>query len=445
MSLPINIDALIHGKAIEWERLEFKKGWNPNDVMQTMCAFANDINNWGGGYIVIGIEEDDGTPILPPKGLEQNQIDRIQGKVLEVAYKITPSYIPIIQPLEYQDKFIIILWCPAGDNRPYTSPNNIGKDAQRHSYIRSGSRTIIAKGDQLRRLNELASRIPFDDRVNNAAQINDFNLSIIQSFLHEVRSNLVNEITHLSIAELCRKLHIAKGSNEDLKPVNVGILFFTKEPEKFLNRCWIELVWHKDDSGGNYVEKYFKGPLHFQIRAVLEFLKNNIIMEMVHKIPGKPEAERYYNYPFEALEEVISNAVYHKSYEDEKPIEIQVWSDKIEVLSFPGPVPPVNQQILREERRIIARDYRNRRIGDFLKELSLTEGRGTGFPTIYKSLERNHSPEPDFRTDEHCTFFLSVIRTKITDIPSDQDKIPIINDLDDVIAFCDQYSYQAVD
>ena len=45
MSLPINIKDLIHGHSVEWERLEFKQGWNPEEVIHTMCAFANDLNN----------------------------------------------------------------------------------------------------------------------------------------------------------------------------------------------------------------------------------------------------------------------------------------------------------------------------------------------------------------------------------------------------------------
>jgi len=49
MTLPINIDSLITGRSIEWERLEFKEGWNPVNTLHSICAFANDINNWGGG------------------------------------------------------------------------------------------------------------------------------------------------------------------------------------------------------------------------------------------------------------------------------------------------------------------------------------------------------------------------------------------------------------
>ena len=57
MALPINIEQLILGKVVEWERLDFKQGWNPEDVLHTTCAFANDIHNWGGGYIIVGVEE----------------------------------------------------------------------------------------------------------------------------------------------------------------------------------------------------------------------------------------------------------------------------------------------------------------------------------------------------------------------------------------------------
>jgi len=41
---------------------------------------------------------------------------------------------------------------------------------------------------------------------------------------------------------------------------------------------------------------------------------------------------------------------------------------------------------------IVARDYRNRRIVDFLKELDLTEGRGTGFPKMNKKMDETMAP-----------------------------------------------------
>ena len=54
----------------------------------------------------------------------------------------------------------------------------------------------------------------------------------------------------------------------------------------------------------------------------------------------------------------------------------------------------------------MARRYRNRRIGEFLKELKLTEGRSTGIPKIIKSMRTNNSPHPIFDTDDDRSYFL---------------------------------------
>ena len=56
--------------------------------------------------------------------------------------------------------------------------------------------------------------------------------------------------------------------------------------------------------------------------------------------------------------------------------------------------------------RFISRRYRNRRIGEFLKELDMTEGRGTGIPKILQAIEKNDSPKPIFHTDEDRSYFV---------------------------------------
>ncbi len=157
------------------------------------------------------------------------------------------------------------------------------------------------------------------------------------------------------------------------------------------------------------MEKTFTGPLHVQLRQALEYLRTNVIREEVRKVAGKAESDRFYNYPYQAVEEVLANAVYHRSYEHGSRIEVNVRLMQIEVLSFPGPLPPLDHTTLRQQRRIVARDYRNRRIGDFLKELHLTEGRGTGLPTIYHHMEQNGSPAPRFETDQDRTYFLAIL------------------------------------
>jgi ATP-dependent DNA helicase RecG len=77
MALPIHIPDLFTGTVVEWERLEFKTGWNPEATLHTLCAFANDLHNWGGGYLVVGVAERDGKPVRPVVGLEPGSLDRI--------------------------------------------------------------------------------------------------------------------------------------------------------------------------------------------------------------------------------------------------------------------------------------------------------------------------------------------------------------------------------
>lgn len=58
--LPVNIQEFISKRIIEDERIEFKASWNPEAVLHTICAFANDFHNLGGGYLIVGIEEKTG-------------------------------------------------------------------------------------------------------------------------------------------------------------------------------------------------------------------------------------------------------------------------------------------------------------------------------------------------------------------------------------------------
>ena len=114
MSLPIAITDLLHGQSVEWERLEFKKGWNPIEVLHTMCAFANDFHNLGGGYILIGVDERDGRPVLPPAGLSPEQADHIQKDLLNLGNSaIRPPYHPLPAPYEVDGRLVLVLWAPA--------------------------------------------------------------------------------------------------------------------------------------------------------------------------------------------------------------------------------------------------------------------------------------------------------------------------------------------
>ena len=82
MSLPVNIKLLLEQRIVESTRIEYKTDWNPEAVLHSICAFANDIDNCGGGYIVLGVEERDGRPVLPVCGLPAGRIDHINKELV---------------------------------------------------------------------------------------------------------------------------------------------------------------------------------------------------------------------------------------------------------------------------------------------------------------------------------------------------------------------------
>lgn len=91
-----------------------------------------------------------------------------------------------------------------------------------------------------------------------------------------------------------------------------------------------------------------------------------------------------------------------------EPIEVRVLPDEIEIVSHLGADRSITRKGLAEY-RVFNRRYRNRRIGEFLKEMHLTEGRNTGFRKILNALEANGSPKPLFETDDDRVSFTSTI------------------------------------
>ena len=439
MALPINIEQLFDGATVEWERIEYKKGWNPNEIMHTVSAFANDINNWGGGYIIIGVEDNNGKPILPPYGVNEDTVDKIQKELLNYCNLLKPTYFPIVVPIIYKDKYIIVIWVPGGQNRPYKAPKDFySKQKDYKFYVRRYANTVPAKEKEEKELYNLAGNIPFDDRICFNAEVSDFKVSLIKEYLYDVKSDLYDKVTDIQVEVLSRQMNIIEGSQEFIKPKNIGILMFNDEPQKFIPMCQIELVHFLETSADDvFIEKVFTGPIHEQIRNVLKYIKNSIIKEKVIKLSDQAEAIRVFNYPYPAIEETIVNAVYHRSYEERNPIEIRIDKEKIVIVSYPGPDKSIRKEDI-DKGEVIARRYRNRRIGEFLKELKLTEGRSTGLPKIIKSMRINKSKKPIFETDEKRTYFLAKLYINSYFLNQDkaQDKAQDKMDLKKLEALC---------
>ena len=145
------------------------------------------------------------------------------------------------------------------------------------------------------------------------------------------------------------------------------------------------------------------------IQVTLNYMRTFVIREHIIKPNDRAESMRVFNYPYQALEESIVNALYHRDYMEREPVEITIEPNLISILSFAGPDRSISMEAIQQARRLKSRRYRNRRLGDFLKELNFTEGRSTGIPTIQDSLEKNGSAPARIITDEDRTSFLMEI------------------------------------
>ncbi|WP_197911856.1 AlbA family DNA-binding domain-containing protein [Kineobactrum salinum] len=144
---PINLHDLLHQRTIESERIEYKSGWNPESILHSICAFANDFHNLGGGYVVIGLKEKDGQPALPPIGLLPEQIDNIQKDLLNLGNSaIQPPYHALTATYEVQGKLTLVLWVPGGETRPYKARVSLSaKKSDWAFYIRKHTSTVRAR------------------------------------------------------------------------------------------------------------------------------------------------------------------------------------------------------------------------------------------------------------------------------------------------------------
>lgn len=406
MKLPINFENLLKAGTIEDERIEYKSGWNPEPILKTICAFANDFRDLGGGYIVIGIEAQDGIPSLPPKGVSSKEIDKMQRELLNISKLIEPSYSPIAVPAQYQDKAMLVIYCPGGNYRPYKCPVNLKQKSNKVYFIRQQSSTVKASHKIELELIQLNQRVPFDDLMNMRATINDLELGLIRSFLGKVKSDLFESSATMPFIELLKRMNLVERTQETYYPKNVALMFFNPNPHQYFPQTQIDVAYFPDGLGSdNFTEKIFKGPIDQMLIHALRHIDSNFIFECVQKEPNKPEANRFYNYPYQAIEEALCNAVYHRSYQIREPVEVRILPDRITIQSFPGPDHSASQQQI-DGLNFISRRYRNRRIGEYLKELKLTEGRGTGIPKIKRVCTENGSPLPIIHTDQQRSFFV---------------------------------------
>jgi len=406
MELEFGIEDLLNKRRIESDRIEFKTGWNPDDIYRSVCAYANDYDNQGGGYIVVGVKEVNGIAVRPVVGVDEDKLDQIQKDMLGYNRKLIPAYFPKTIIEKVDGRYVVVLWVPTSEMRPHKGPEHVTvkKDGMLKYFIRYNSNSTVATSDQERELIEMSSRVPFDMRPNPDATMDDISLVLLEEHLKTTGSKLAKELRNLGAEAVLQQMQLLAGPPENLKLRNVALMMFCEEPDRFFPYTEVDIVKFPNGSvkdPNNFIEvPAIKGSVPTIIRRTMEKLQDMVIEDKVTKVPYQMEAIRRFSYPYQALEEAVVNAFYHRDYLSYEPVHVEIEPECIHIISYPGIDRSISMNDIEKGERFRTRMYRNRRLGEFLKELDLSEGHCTGIPTIQDELEKNGSPRAVFRTDE---------------------------------------------
>lgn len=262
-------------------------------------------------------------------------------------------------------------------------------------------------------MRELANRVPFDERGNQSITIDDISGVRVYEHLKNIGSKLVDDFGRKSLYEILDEMDLLVGPVENRQIKNVAAMMFCDHPEKFFPVTQVDIVHFPEGSIENpdvMIEApRIIGPVPKIINETLSYLRTNVIKQRIKKPSDNEKSVKVFNYPYQAFEEAVVNALYHRDYMEREPVEITIEPTHIDILSYAGPDSSISAEAIKEAKKLKARRYRNRRLGDFLKELGLTEGRATGIPTIQKHLKLNGNNPAVIETDDDRTYFLMTI------------------------------------
>ncbi len=397
MAIPIRIGRLIGLGRAGSHLAEFMAEPEPSAILHTICAFANDILNAGGGYIVIGAEPVPETQDIRITGIAPDSADAMLLKVRKISRLIEPFYEPKAEIVTHEGKIVIVIRCGGGRGRPYTAPEKSdAPESVRRCYIRRQGRSVQASPDDEKELWLVSLDTPFDERPCIAAAPSDLDEELIRDCLRKSVSPLAVNSGEKTLSALADDLDLPDGLPGEERPRNAAILMFGKDPQKYFPQAVIRLISVLDPVGGRIAERTFSGTLPYQLRSALAHI-GNALTEMVIKHSDRAEADRIWNFPYPAAEEILSFAVCFRSYEAAEPVDVRISGTEIRIRFPAGPA--ADSADGEAGGSLTGNIPENRRIPELMREMGFDAAWKSGFPGAAAALRHNGSPPLRIMTD----------------------------------------------
>lgn len=370
---------------LESERVERKSTLkNSNDlVCEAICAYANDLPGSGRpGYVLIGLQDDGTTANLPITDallLELSDL-RSSGKILPL-----PQLSVERRSLPGGDIAVLeVKPCP---DPPVRYEGRV--------WIRVGPRRATASRDEERVLTERrqSGDVPFDQRSPVGATIEDLDLRTFEA------AYLPNAVAPEILAENGRTrtqqlsaLHLLDPLG---RPNHAALLLLGLDPRRWLPGAYLQFVrFDGTDMVDSQVidQRELSGPLH-EVLAEVDILTKLHVRTSL-KIPDSGVEIRREDIPILAVQQLVRNAVLHRSYESYTPIRWYWFADRVEIHSPGGLFGRVNAENFGKP---YATDYRNPRLAEGLKVLGFVQRFGVGVELARKACRELGCPLPEFQ------------------------------------------------
>ena len=391
----------------ESEQVEWKENVADIDsVIETLSAFANDLQNLGGGYVVCGAAEtkdDNGFPKLLSVGLTASRLKEIEGTVLtRCRERVSPAITPLVEEIETDnpEKRILVFVQPAtGSAHLFRRADAGGKHFVRVSRSTVEARNGILK-DLLVRKGVLE---PWDRRPCKTATVSDLDLLALRDTLQMI--GLYSEergVEHYleensQISPFTPSLCTLEPLTGTVRPRNFALLLFGRMPQRFVPGAFSVYSAYPGRDRTDPISKKMEiaGTLLEQARRLQELLSSEALTHIDKSDIKSPNVSRY---PAQALHEAMVNVLAHRDYELLDPSRYTSYQDRIEFVS-PGSL-PLGLTLDNLRTGVLTPRWRNQALAWFFSRLQLAQAEGQGIQTIRRSMKANGCLPPIFNANE---------------------------------------------
>jgi ATP-dependent DNA helicase RecG len=375
---------LLHN--VESDRSERKESISDKEkIHQAICAFANDLPNYGKpGILFIGAKNDGTCANLPITDELLLTLSKMKDDGNITPF---PTMVVAKQIIDGCTLAIVTVY-------PSLDPPVRYKGV---CWIRVGPRRDIATAEEEIRLSEKrrSGDLPHDLQPTYGAVIDDLDVNF---FIREYLPQAVGPATlienHRRSIDQMKSLRFLDNSEN---PTNLGILVLGKDPRRFIPGAYIQFVRINGVNIGDPIldQEEIGGNLLDMLRILDDKISAHITVSS--SLTDGPIEIKKPDYPKVALQQITRNAILHRTYEHtNSPIKLYWFDDRIEIISPGGPYGHVNPENFGEPG---ITDYRNPHIAEAMKVLGYVQRFGFGLVMARSELEKNNNPpyNPDIR------------------------------------------------